>query len=111
MGGSNPLESILPAPPSNRGWKNGEKRMKESVEQNAWGDQVNCPKCGFEYVHFIEPVFIKTDSYSAWAGRGSAVRIPMYCENGHSWEVRYGFHKGCTFVGIENIRDEYSKFL
>ena len=89
--------------------------MGDSARENTWGDMVKCPKCNFEYVHFIEPVCTKTDAYDAWAGRGSAIRIPMYCENGHTWEVRYGFHKGNTHVNIENIKDfdmdEHSKFL
>ena len=84
-------------------------------QERAWGDQLKCPECGFEYVHFLEPVIKKTDNYDAWDGRGSAIRIPMYCESGHAWEVRYGFHKGYTFVKIENLRrltqEEYGKLL
>jgi hypothetical protein len=87
----------------------------ESVQEHPYGAQVLCPKCGIEYIHLIEPVFVKTDSYDGWEGRGSVVRVPMYCENNHVWEVRYGFHKGNTFVQTENMRDlnedEYSKFL
>ncbi len=65
---------------------------------------VECPVCGGEYVHFGAPIYQETDDYDAWEGRGSAIRIPMWCElEWHSWEVIFGFHKGYTFTRIENL--------
>jgi len=72
-----------------------------------WGMVVLCPVCGDYYVHIGgEPVRTLSDSYEAWDGRGEAVRIPMYCEQGHRWHVRFGFHKGCMWHGIENVYEE-----
>lgn len=44
------------------------------------------------------------DDYGAWDGRGDAAYVSMWCENGCSWDVRFGFHKGSTFMGFENTR-------
>lgn len=67
-----------------------------------WGIKVNCPVCGWDYVHFRDPMIIESDDYTAWSGRGSAIRIPMYCEDGCKWELRIGFHKGNSYLAIEN---------
>ena len=69
-----------------------------------WGTQLKCPVCSYENVHYKTPEGKESDTYSAWEGRGSAVRIPMWCEGGHEWEVLFGFHKGHTYVGITNER-------
>jgi hypothetical protein len=65
-----------------------------------WGNQVNCPFCGCENVHFEKPEYKKTDEGDAWAGRGDAINITFWCENGCSWKHRFGFHKGLTFQNI-----------
>jgi hypothetical protein len=70
--------------------------------------QVLCPVCKDEYVHFSEPTVTESDDYTAWEGRGDALRIPMWCEQGHTWTVRYGFHKGFTFCKVENALDHVS---
>jgi len=82
--------------------------------------QVMCPVCRFEYVHMsyqfglllnetgdglvkprvhtnIERVRGK-DNYEAWEGRGDLIRIPFNCEEGHSWDLCFGEHKGMTFA-------------
>ena len=61
-----------------------------------------CPVCGFEYVHLEEVVLKKSDDYTAWEGRGDALRIPVWCENGHRWILRFGFHKGTVHFMIES---------
>ena len=68
-----------------------------------YGLEVLCPVCHDCYVHFGEPSHRNSDSYSAWAGRGAAIRLSMWCESGHTWELRLGFHKGQSFIGYENI--------
>jgi len=78
-----------------------------------WGKQVVCPMCGFDYVHFLPA---ETDhgndvAGSAWHGRGMAIRIPMWCEMGHTWTLRLGFHKGYTFAAIENCGYNNENFL
>lgn len=70
-----------------------------------WGVQLACPACRDDNVHFGVPVIKNSDDYGAWHGRGSALRIPMWCEAGHSWQVRYGFHKGQTFLAIEDMQE------
>ncbi len=73
-----------------------------SGEENGFGDKILCPKCPQEYVHTAgEVVKLKSDDYSAWDGRGSALRIPMECESGHKWYIRLGFHKGETYIANE----------
>ena len=80
-----------------------------------FGTQIHCPVCNFHCTHIIRPETIITDDYKAWEGRGSAIRVPMYCESGHAWEVRFGFHKGVTFIAIENEHkmsdEEHEKYL
>jgi hypothetical protein len=73
-----------------------------------WGQQLACPVCDFPYVHFSEPVYVKSDDTwgSAWIGRGDAIKIPMYCESGHRWVLRYGFHKGHIFRAVEDVQFE-----
>jgi hypothetical protein len=70
--------------------------------KTAW--KVNCPYCRGEedYVHFGKVREQQSDDYTAWEGRGDAIRIPMYCEDGHEWTLLFGFHKGFTFTRIES---------
>lgn len=68
-----------------------------------WGIHLGCPICGESYVHIGKAQEIDgKDDYKAWQGRGDAVRIEMFCEMGHSWTVRLGFHKGFTYFDIED---------
>jgi hypothetical protein len=62
---------------------------------------VRCPFCGCVYVKAGQPEHIETDEYDQWAGRGNLTRIPFECEDGHSFNVCFGFHKGETYTFIE----------
>lgn len=66
---------------------------------------MTCPVCKSEYVHFNRPKFLESDDYSAWQGRGDALRVPFWCEEGHSWYVRYGHHKGNSYKAINRVYD------
>lgn len=71
----------------------------------SWGAQFTCPVCECEFIHFESPDYKSgNDNYEAWDGRGSAIRIPMYCENDHTWNLRVGFHKGVTYIGCEILQ-------
>lgn len=67
-----------------------------------WGVQLGCPICRFSYVHIEKPTHKSSgDKWGvAWEGRGDAAYIPMWCESGHSWKIRYGFHKGAIFMDV-----------
>jgi len=67
------------------------------------GALVVCPVCSLETVHCGTPTSQVVDDYSAWEGRGGVVKIPMYCEAGDTWDLRFGFHKGYTVMMVENI--------
>lgn len=74
------------------------------LDENGDGFQIKCPVCRFEYVHFADAQNVDgEDSGKAWRGRGDAIKIPMYCESGHHWTLRIGFHKGWSFMGIEDV--------
>lgn len=73
----------------------GSNGLQENPD--GWGVQLLCPFCGDQYVHFNTPVVKNSDEYTAWEGRGNALRIPMWCEQGHSWYIRYGAHKGGVY--------------
>lgn len=60
-----------------------------------------CPFCGCENVHGGTPGYAESDNYAQWAGRGALTNIPFGCENGCSFSLNFGFHKGETFVFIE----------
>lgn len=79
---------------------------------NSFGASVCCPICGDSCVHLKSAALIPgEDSWKAWAGRGDAVKIRMNCESGHAWTLRYGFHKGNTYVAIEDVTSMSSDFL
>jgi hypothetical protein len=93
------LEEPLPAPDQSAVLKSFQRQSHTTV----WGLSVVCPVCGFDYVHPGSPEEKNCDDYSAWDGRGKAVRVPFWCENWHSWTLRFGFHKGNTFLAVENV--------
>jgi hypothetical protein len=71
---------------------------------NDWGTLISCPACGNTLgIHFRVPEYVPSDHYSAWHGRGDAIYIPMYCEFGHSWNFRLGFHKGEVYANNESL--------
>lgn len=70
-----------------------------------WGVSVKCPICSCENVHLASAENRSgNDDYQAWGGRGDAVYVEMFCESGCSWDLRLGFHKGTTYMGIENAK-------
>ena len=76
------------------------------------GFRMECPLCGDTYVHFAgEATFTPSDDYTAWAGRGSAARIPMYCEaESDRWTCVFGFHKGemyCKITEAQRVERDF----
>jgi hypothetical protein len=76
-----------------------------------------CPECGYNYVH-IDSVMIGQEKASILVScnaartipnkgktgrRGSAIRIPMWCEEGHRFAVTMQFHKGQTYFDVESF--------
>jgi hypothetical protein len=59
-------------------------------------DPIKCPMCDFEYNHLSEVKQIPgKDNYEApWPGRGDLLVITFWCEEGHTWELCFGQHKG-----------------
>lgn len=74
-----------------------------SENYTPWGNNmlmVRCPECGDEHVHYEAPTMVPSDNYTAWEGRGNALYIPMWCEQGHKWCWLLGHHKGITIAGM-----------
>ena len=71
----------------------------------SYGWLMRCPVCKDEYTHTgkVEECDGQ-DNYKAWAGRGDAIKINVWCERGCSWTLVFGSHKGNTFVCIENAK-------
>lgn len=68
---------------------------------------ITCPVCGFDYTHVKECKEIYSDGGTAWSGgRGSATYVYMYGECGHEWRVRFGNHKGQTYLAVEYPRNQ-----
>ena len=64
-------------------------------------EQWQCPYCGCEWVHFDEPHWHPSDSYTCPTGeRGSWIDIPVWGECGHHWHVVVAFHKGQAFTHV-----------
>lgn len=76
-----------------------------------WGLAMPCPVCGFEMIHLNEPSLIDSDDYTAWQGRGGAIRIPMWCENGCHAVIRFGMHKGGVWFSVEDAERSVSGLL
>lgn len=82
---------------------------------------VSCPVCGFECTH-IQAVAVKQgtrvdlitateniqriDDNAHVSERGSIVRIAMFCESGHLFNVCLAFHKGTTSIYTESEPEE-----
>ncbi len=79
---------------------------EEEVKQG-WNDDspgmLKCPVCGFNYTHPQEPLFLQTDDYEFWAGRGSVIKVPFRCENGCHFTLCFGFHKGNTIAFWQDV--------
>lgn len=80
------------------------KEDRTSVDFN---NSIHCPVTGDEYVHISgEPVLVKgNDNYEAnWGGKGDAIFVPLFSENGFRWDMIIGEHKGRVYIGTRNIR-------
>lgn len=64
---------------------------------------INCPVCGFDYTHVSDVNVIPGfDDYRATRKvRGDVIKISMYCESRHTFDVMIGFHKGQNYVWCE----------
>ena len=79
----------------------------ESLNEK-WGQMVTCPNCQEHDLYFDEPEYsLSNDTWGvAWEGRGNAIRIRFFCEMcHHHWTLRFGWHKGQTYLKIENIKE------
>jgi len=63
-------------------------------------EELACPVCGFQYIH------LKETRKEDFRGRGGCLMIPMYCENGHQWDLAFDAHKGQINISVENIKDD-----
>jgi len=70
---------------------------------------VGCPICCNEHVHIECPVFEEgNDNYETDSGyRGDFIRIPFWCESGHSFELCLAFHKGTTYSWMQDADKDY----
>lgn len=64
-----------------------------------------CPVCGNNYTHTGEPVkMLETQRDAVYEPgvriRYYAYRFPAYCEDGHSFELYVGQHKGETMIAV-----------
>lgn len=67
-----------------------------SAEVDGWGIKLQCPFCLDSYTRVVRY------EMGEWEGRGSAHFLIMQCEaNEHTWSVRFGFHKGETWLEVE----------
>ncbi len=70
---------------------------------------VVCPICGCDYNHISEPIYeLGEDNYKTSAPdfRGNLIRVQFECEDGHKWEICFGFHKGNVFSFFRDPRGE-----
>lgn len=74
--------------------------------------KITCPACNDNYVHFETPIYKDgKDNNEAWEGRGDAIEIPMWCENGnHKWKMIIGFNKGNTYLFTKVLVNENMLF-
>ena len=55
-----------------------------------------------DYVHFSSFEHIEgQDDYKAWSGRGDAYKLHFYDEDGGSFSLCFGFHKGNMSAWVE----------
>src|SRR4051794_19419046 len=84
------------------------ERESEPEEQR----EIECPRCGFEYMHPIEVVVNRggeittvdhngtTMSAGEPDGRGVSILIRFQCEDGHQSLMKVSFHKGVTMTSL-----------
>lgn len=78
----------------------------QNIKENCNGDPLEmlCPVCGDPQIHFNDPKVKRgNDDYKA-SGlvRGDVIEIPMWCEHGHSFIFKMGFHKGSANLWVES---------
>lgn len=58
-----------------------------------YNQKLVCPVCNHQYdcVHFEKPIL-----------EGDFIKIPMYCEEDHKWNLILEHHKGETFIYCES---------
>lgn len=76
------------------------KKILGEIDEHFNATEIVCPVCGHDFIHFKSPYYLESDNYEAWEGRGDAIHIPMWCEDGHHFKVTLGFHKGHSFFKI-----------
>jgi hypothetical protein len=66
-----------------------------------------CPVCNCDYVHLCPTsnTIMGNDNYDARPGlvRGGVMLIEGACEEGHRFNLAFGFHKGQTFTWCERL--------
>ncbi len=73
----------------------------QSDDLNRDNDGVmKCPACDSLNVHIREPLYSVPGD-----GRTSSVRIPMWCESNHRWDLVFSYHKGDTKVVLQNLEE------
>ena len=82
------------------------------VDDNSWGgnsiwtSKVKCPDCDYDYVAIKEaykvPRHMAIEEGSRYS-KGSQQVLRFQCEQGHTFEIVFAFHKGQTFVGSEAV--------
>lgn len=84
-------------------------RALNPTEEIVWGtpayQTLGCPKCRFSYNRAMGTSEKQSnDNYDAqgdgWRGRGDLLAIHMECENGHTWDICIGFHKGNSVIFV-----------
>ena len=77
----------------------------ERIKENCEGKPLEmlCPACGDPQIHFNDPKVKRgNDNYEASSRvRGDVIEIPMWCEHGHSFNFKMGFHKGSANLWTE----------
>lgn len=82
------------------------ERVNYDTNGIPWGWKILCPICKDQYIDLESVIEIESnDEYGhAWMGRGAAIRVLCYCSPcGTSFVIRFGFHKGRTYVACEDI--------
>lgn len=89
-------------------------RLIENDSYREFSYKFACPVCwtpedkggSSEYVHISEPEYREWETTSAnepLYTRGDQVRIPMFTECEHKFELVIGHHKGQTFIGARTL--------
>jgi hypothetical protein len=67
------------------------------------GGEILCPACDareLAYVHLQEPVY-HADEFTCPTGeRGAWIDVPMWCEQGHHFNLVLAFHEGCSYLHV-----------